>query len=108
MCERARYEYAILFASASRGKEREYSNVDLAVKFSAPGDPVELASDLAVELEERPGKRVDVVPVELADSILKFEIFWRGSWWRLGRWCPCGTCWFTTMCILIQFVFTKR
>ena len=76
-CEEANCEYAILFGSSSRGEERGYSDVDLAVKFSS-GDPVKLALELAGEIGRRLGKKVDVVPVELADSILKFEIFWRG------------------------------
>ncbi len=49
-CRRAGCEYAILFGSSARG-EREYSDIDLAVKFST--DPTRLASRLAMELEEK-------------------------------------------------------
>ena len=80
-CRRRNCAYALLFGSVARGEARPYSDVDVAVKFRERLSPVEYAmetADMALCLEEELGVSVDVVAINAADSLLKYEVFSSG------------------------------
>lgn len=70
--------YALVFGSAATGHFKEYSDVDLAVKFSEGGSARFKAFELALDLEDALGLNVDVVPLNDADYVLRFEAFSTG------------------------------
>lgn len=78
-CERLGCAYVVLFGSQATGEARVYSDVDLAVRFIDGRDCMERCLDLACRLEESLGIRVDVVAIDMADSLLKYEVFSRGK-----------------------------
>lgn len=70
--------YAILFGSQACGVAKPYSDIDIAVKFRGNVDYLKGAFEMASDLEERLGIHVDVVAVNVADTILKYEVFSSG------------------------------
>lgn len=78
LCVRYGCLYALIFGSWARREARGYSDLDVAVRFSDEDRSLEKASDLAYDLEEDLGLKVDVVPLDKADSILKYEVFGSG------------------------------
>ncbi len=79
ICSKANCVYAILFGSYANGKIKDYSDIDLAVYFSdVKNDYVDTALNLAFKLEEALGRKVDVIPLNIADSIIKYEVFTHG------------------------------
>jgi len=70
--------YALLFGSRATGSAKEYSDVDIAVRFRDAGDCLAKASELASMIEEELGVRVDVVPLNVADTILRYEAYSHG------------------------------
>lgn len=79
VCGKANCVYVLLFGSYANGKIKNYSDVDLAVYFSdVKSDYVNIALDLAIKLEEVLGRGVDVIPLNIADSIIKYEVFSKG------------------------------
>lgn len=76
-CEKAGVRYAIIFGSFLR-ERKPYSDLDLAVKFGR-GNALEKAARLGAELELELGLPVDVIPLELADLILRYEAFCGGK-----------------------------
>lgn len=77
-CESLDCIYIVLFGSQAGGEAKAYSDVDLAVRFSGNRDVLGKALELAFRVEEDLGVHVDVVPVDVADSVLKYEVFSRG------------------------------
>ncbi len=70
-----RAEVVGIFGSFVRGEEKETSDIDLLVEFSADADLFDFVG-LSIFLEERLGRKVDVVPrdtvrAELREIILE-------------------------------------
>jgi predicted nucleotidyltransferase len=70
--------YALLFGSRAAGVSREYSDVDVAVKFKDSKSCLRKSLDLMSLVEEELGMRVDVVPLNIADTIIKYEVYSSG------------------------------
>jgi predicted nucleotidyltransferase len=70
--------YALLFGSVARGDVRDYSDVDIAVKFRDSRNCLEKTLDLISEIEGDLGVHVDVVPLNIADTIIKYEAYSQG------------------------------
>ncbi len=77
--ERIRKEYKAeiigIFGSFARGEEKEKSDIDILVEFKEDADLFDFVG-LSIYLEEKLGRKVDVVPrdtvkPELKDIILK-------------------------------------
>lgn len=71
--------YALLFGSRAAGRGRPFSDVDVAVMLDCdPDSALDIAAEIAKRLERKLGVRVDVVPLNVADTILKYEVFSSG------------------------------
>lgn len=70
--------YVLLFGSRARGDVKDYSDVDIAVKFSDPENSIDKALDLMSSIEEELGVSVDVVPLNISDTIIKYEAYCQG------------------------------
>jgi predicted nucleotidyltransferase len=64
-------QLAVLFGSTATGRERLGSDIDVAVAL-APGSPSE--QELAALLSRATGRVVDVIRLETAPPLLRFEI----------------------------------
>jgi predicted nucleotidyltransferase len=62
---------AILFGSAARGTRRPHGDVDVGVSLD---DGTQHLPTLAVALERATGRRVDLVPLDTAPPLLRFEM----------------------------------
>jgi predicted nucleotidyltransferase len=71
--------YALMFGSHARGDARVYSDLDIAVMFKSSEDCVGKALEIAFDIEEEIGVRVEVVPLNEADTILRFEAYSQGK-----------------------------
>jgi uncharacterized protein len=67
-------ELAILFGSAAAGKLRHDSDVDIGI-LPSPGRPFDFNRELelAAEVERALGREVDLVRLDHASSLLRFE-----------------------------------
>ena len=73
--------HALLFGSYARGDYKPYSDIDIAVKFDRGWDRKEYiirSGKLSSIISGRIGKETSVVPLNLADSILKYEVYSSG------------------------------
>lgn len=70
--------YVLLFGSRARGDVKDYSDVDIAVKFSDSENSIDKALDLMSAIEEELGISVDVVSLNVADTIIKYEAYSQG------------------------------
>ncbi|NAZ25070.1 MAG: hypothetical protein GU357_04870 [Thermofilum sp.] len=70
--------YALLFGSRAIGVSREYSDVDIAVKFKDSSGCLKKSLDLMSLVEKDLGMPVDVVPLNIADTIIKYEVYSSG------------------------------
>lgn len=70
-----KYLYVVLFGSQATGRAKSYSDVDLAAMFEDDVGCLSRALDMATDLEEGMGVKVDVVPLNVADTILKYEVY---------------------------------
>ncbi|MEM2261999.1 MAG: nucleotidyltransferase domain-containing protein [Ignisphaera sp.] len=78
LCEAFDCIYVLLFSSRARGDVKDYSDVDIAVKFSDAENSIDKALDLMSAIEEELGVSVDVVPLNVADTIIKYEAYSQG------------------------------
>jgi len=68
--------YAVLFGSWALGVARPYSDVDVAIKLRyCGGDCLSRVLDIGLAIEDVLGVHVDAIPVDLADTVLRYEIF---------------------------------
>jgi predicted nucleotidyltransferase len=84
--------FALLFGSAARGEDTPRSDLDLLVEMRDPA--LERVADLGTKLEDRLGRRVDVVPIGdaetdpmlLADAVAEGRVLVdrEGRWTELG------------------------
>lgn len=65
---------AVLFGSAARGVDRPGSDVDVGVLFASDAARHECATALGVALERACGRTVDLVTLNDAPPLLRFEI----------------------------------
>ena len=73
VCSKRNCLYALLF---SRGYlAGENAGVGVAVMFEPCDDPIRDSIELSMELEEVLGFRVNVIPLNIADSVLRYEVF---------------------------------
>jgi len=67
---------AVLFGSAARDRTRPRSDLDVGVLFV---DDLDSTSQLTVELERATGRTVDLVRLDQAPALLRFEIARNGQ-----------------------------
>ena len=53
-------------------------SINIAVMFDPCDDPIRDSIELSLDLEDALGFRVNVVPLNVADAVLRFEVFSRG------------------------------
>ncbi|MGC8577342.1 MAG: type VII toxin-antitoxin system MntA family adenylyltransferase antitoxin [Thermoproteota archaeon] len=70
--------YVLFFGSRATGNARDYSDVDVAVKFKDSKNCLKKALDFMSLVEEELGVHVDVVPLNIADTIVKYEVYNQG------------------------------
>lgn len=71
--------YAVIFGSRAVGRERPFSDVDVAVMLDCePDDALDIAAEIAQRLEGELRASVDVIPLNIADTVLKYEVFSNG------------------------------
>jgi predicted nucleotidyltransferase len=70
--------YALLFGSRATSNFRDYSDVDIAVKFKDSNNCLNKALELMSIIEEELGIHVDVIPLNIADTIIKYEAYSQG------------------------------
>jgi len=79
VCARYRCIYALIFGSWARGEARPYSDLDVAVMLEGNKDALfETIVEMTRELEHAVQLRVNVVVLNTADSVLKYEVFSHG------------------------------
>ncbi|MEM2982388.1 MAG: nucleotidyltransferase domain-containing protein [Candidatus Bathyarchaeia archaeon] len=78
-CRKTDCLYALMFGSQARGDAKVYSDLDMTVMFKSPGGCVDKAMGIAFDIEEEMGVRVDVVPLNVADTILRYEAYSQGE-----------------------------
>ena len=64
---------AAIFGSYARGEEREDSDIDILIEFKGDRSLLDLAG-LKIELEEAPGRKVDVLTYNSLYPLLKDRI----------------------------------
>src|SRR2546428_6609232 len=69
---------AIVFGSAAEGSARPQSDVDVGILFCAPEVPLHTELELQARLERACGRPVDLVRLDRASSLLKWEVARRG------------------------------
>lgn len=69
--------FAVLFGSAATGATDQARDVDIAISPKRPLSWIELA-ELAVALEEVAGKEVDLVEIDDASTLLRWEVLQTG------------------------------
>jgi len=65
---------AVLFGSAARGTSRPDSDLDVGILATHPDVSLWDEADLASRLERASGRKVDVVHLDQASTLLKFEV----------------------------------
>ena len=69
LCSQRNCVYALVFSYGD--------NIGVAVMFDSCDDPIRNSIELSLDLEEALGFRVNVVPLNVADATLRFEVFSR-------------------------------
>ena len=73
ICSKRNCLYALLFSHGYLVGDG--ASVGLAVMFEPCDDPIRDSIELSLELEEALGFRVNVIPLNVADSVLRYEVF---------------------------------
>ena len=71
--------YTLMFGSYARGDAKVYSDLDIAVMFKSREGCVDKAMEIAFDIEEEMDVRVDAVPLNEADTILRYEVYSQGK-----------------------------
>ena len=79
ICKDKPCSYVILFGSYARGDVKPYSDIDLAIKFNKKVDYLKESFEISYKLEEKLGLKIDVIPLNIADIILQYEVFSNGK-----------------------------
>lgn len=78
-CGKTDCVYALMFGSQARGDSKVYSDLDMAVMFKSPEGCVNKAMEIAFDIEEEMGVHVDAVPLNRADTVLRYEAYSQGK-----------------------------
>jgi predicted nucleotidyltransferase len=78
VCESEECVYALLFGSLARGTFKEYSDIDIAVKFKKDDDYLNKTLRIMSKLSIKLNIDVDVIPLNICDTIIKYEIYSNG------------------------------
>jgi len=70
--------YALLFGSRAIGYTWDYSDVDIAIRFKDSSNCLNKALNLMSSIEDELGVHVDVIPLNIADTIVKYEAYSQG------------------------------
>lgn len=74
LAEGPRLRLAVLFGSFARREQRPDSDVDVAILPVDPELPLAAELDLQVALERASGRRVDLVRLDAASTLLRFRV----------------------------------
>ncbi len=77
LSKRSHIMYSILFGSAAKGRLREDSDIDIAIRFSSEPDIMELG-EISSLIESVVGRAVHVIDIAKAPPPLQYEIFKEG------------------------------
>jgi len=78
VCEGEECAYALLFGSLARGTFKEYSDIDIAIKFKKGDDYLNKTLRIMSKLSIKLNTDVDVIPLNISDTIIKYEIYSNG------------------------------
>jgi predicted nucleotidyltransferase len=78
VCESEECVYALLFGSLARGTSKEYSDIDIAIKFKKGDDYLNKTLRIMSKLSIKLNIDVDVIPLNISDTIIKYEIYSNG------------------------------
>ena len=78
VCESEECVYALLFGSLARGTSKEYSDIDIAIKFKKGDDYLNKTLRIMSKLSIKLNIDVDVIPLNICDTIIKYEIYSNG------------------------------
>ncbi len=78
VCESEECVYALLFGSLARGTFKEYSDIDIAIKFKKGDDYLNKTLRIMSKLSIKLNIDVDVIPLNICDTIIKYEIYSNG------------------------------
>jgi len=78
VCEKEDCVYALLFGSMARGMTKEYSDIDMAIKFKKDDDYLNKILKIMSNLSIKLNIDVDVIALNIADTIIKYEIYSNG------------------------------
>jgi predicted nucleotidyltransferase len=78
VCESEECVYALLFGSLARGTSKEYSDIDIAIKFRKGDDYLNKTLRIMSKLSIKLNTDVDVIPLNICDTIIKYEIYSNG------------------------------
>jgi predicted nucleotidyltransferase len=78
VCEYEECVYALLFGSLARGTFKEYSDIDIAIKFKKGDDYLNKTLRIMSKLSIKLNTDVDVIPLNISDTIIKYEIYSNG------------------------------
>ena len=71
--------YVIIFGSRAIGTDKCYSDLDVAIMFDDQAeDVIKISQDIAFEIEEKTEIKTEVVPLNIADTVLKYEVYSQG------------------------------
>lgn len=70
--------YALLFGSRATGTAKSYSDIDIAVKFRDSNNSLNKALSIMATIEEDLNIHVDIIPLNIADTIIKYEAYSQG------------------------------
>lgn len=70
--------YAILFGSRVTSNAKDYSDIDIAVKFKDSSNSLNKALNIMSIIEEELNTHVDVIPLNIADTVIKYEVYSQG------------------------------
>jgi predicted nucleotidyltransferase len=78
VCEYEECVYALLFGFLARGIFKEYSDIDIAIKFKKGDDYLNKTLRIMSKLSIKLNTDVDVIPLNISDTIIKYEIYSNG------------------------------
>jgi predicted nucleotidyltransferase len=78
ICEKEDCIYAILFGSVALGTAKEYSDIDIALKFKKNNDYINKTLRIMSNLSIKLNIDIDIIPLNIADTIIKYEIYSNG------------------------------
>ena len=78
VCENEDCVYALLFGSLAHGTFKEYSDIDIAIKFKKSDNYLNKTLRIMSKLSIKLNIDVDVIPLNISDTIIKYEVYSNG------------------------------